>query len=65
MIIERDARFEREWRRYGLKFTCEDCACWDPNRDRCAHGYPTSKHRATRYEDPEAPLLFCKEFEAL
>lgn len=30
----------------------------------CAHGYPTDEHREARYDDPEALLVFCKEWES-
>ena len=29
----------------------------------CAHGFPTHRHRKSRYDDPTAALLFCKNFE--
>lgn len=63
MIIEQDERFRREREKYRLRFNCEDCALFDPRTERCAHGYPVHKHRAARYEDPDANLLFCKEFD--
>jgi hypothetical protein len=63
MIIEQDERFREERRRYRLRFTCEDCALFDEARERCAHGYPTERHRAARYADPTARILFCKEFD--
>lgn len=65
MIIEQDERFRRERARYRLRFTCEDCALFDPQTERCAHGFPTERHRTARYDDPDARLLFCKEFELL
>ena len=65
MIIEQDERFRQERARFRLRFNCEDCALFDPNTERCAHGYPVENHRAARYEDPEARLLFCKDFELI
>ncbi|MFW6067907.1 MAG: hypothetical protein ACOC97_06190 [Myxococcota bacterium] len=63
MIIPQDARFRREWEAYRLRFNCEDCSLFDPDRGACAHGYPTAGHRASRYDDPAADLLFCKDFD--
>jgi hypothetical protein len=62
MKVEQDARFRAERVRFRLKWTCEDCALFDP-RAGCAHGFPTHRHRSSRYEDPTADLLFCKDFE--
>lgn len=63
MKILQDEAFRAERERFALRFTCEDCALWDPATDRCAHGFPTHEHRATRYDDPHASVVFCKEFE--
>jgi hypothetical protein len=44
---------------------CEDCALFDeaqPERARCAHGYPTAPHRRPTAEG--TPVNFCKDFEA-
>ncbi|HEY8429927.1 MAG TPA: hypothetical protein VIL20_16205 [Sandaracinaceae bacterium] len=59
-----DARFREERSRLGFRFTCEDCAFFDPAAESCSHGYPTGEHRAARYEDPSAGLVFCKEWES-
>lgn len=48
---------------FGLRFTCEDCTYFDPQRERCTHGYPTHEHRASRYAGDGDELIFCKEFE--
>jgi hypothetical protein len=54
---------------FVLRFTCEFCTYFDPTRERCTHGYPTTEHRLARYASPdtepsaEAQLIFCKEFE--
>lgn len=70
MRIPQDARFRREREAFGLKFTCEDCSHFDPRpraerggRSACCHGYPTDGHREARYADPDADLLFCKDFD--
>lgn len=64
MRIAQDARFRAERARFSLRFGCEDCAMFDPNAGACAHGFPTSEHREARYDDPDALLVFCKEWEA-
>ncbi len=55
--------FRAERARYTLRFTCEHCTYFDVERQRCTHGYPNSAHREARYEAPDEPLLFCKDFE--
>lgn len=62
MILPQDALFREEAERFRLRWHCEDCALFDPEGERCSHGYPSERHRAARYEDPDAELLFCKEF---
>jgi hypothetical protein len=57
-------RFDAERRRFALAFTCEGCAHFDPDAERCASGYPTEDHRLARYDrDPEAEVVFCKDFD--
>jgi hypothetical protein len=63
MIIPQDEQFRREREQYALRFNCEDCAMFEPANGSCAHGYPTERHRKARYEDPDANVLFCKEFD--
>jgi hypothetical protein len=63
MIVPQDAIFRDERERYRLRFTCEDCALFDDRDRSCAHGYPTADHRTVRYLDPEAPIIFCKDFD--
>ena len=62
MKVEQDARFREQRERFHLKWNCEDCVLFDSDAG-CAHGFPTHRHRASRYEDPNADLLFCKDFE--
>lgn len=64
MRIAQDARFREERALHVLRFTCEHCAMFDPVEPACAHGYPTAEHRAAHYDDPEAQLVFCKEWES-
>jgi hypothetical protein len=61
--IPQDERFRAERARHALRFTCEDCAMWDPDRDACAHGYPTREHRLPRYRDAGTDVVFCKDWD--
>jgi len=56
-------RFHAERAHFALRFTCEDCAMWDPDREQCAHGYPPEDHRHARYDRPDVELVFCKDFQ--
>jgi hypothetical protein len=47
--------FRAERVRFELRFTCEHCTYFDPERERCTHGYPTAEHRDARYREPAAP----------
>lgn len=65
MIVPADALFRAERDAHHLRMHCEDCALFDaaqPERTRCAHGYPTEPHRRPSAEG--APINFCKDFEA-
>ncbi len=37
--------FRDDCARFALRFTCEDCALFDPDRELCSHGFPTDEHR--------------------
>jgi hypothetical protein len=63
MMFERDETFVSQIARFRLRWHCEDCVCFDPASERCAHGFPTAKHRAATDDDPNAPVAFCKEHE--
>lgn len=65
MKLPQDATFRTQRDRHALRFTCEHCALFDDVRERCAHGFPTDEHRALRYADPEAHVVFCKDFELI
>lgn len=56
-----DSRLRLEAAKYELRFTCPDCAHFDPDEERCAEGYPTDEHRDTQLLGEE--ILFCKLFE--
>ncbi len=63
--IEMNARFRDEARRFDLRFCCEDCANWHPDREACSILYPSEPHRRThvdQLEDGER-LYFCKMYE--
>lgn len=55
--------FAEQRQRYELRFTCEHCAYFVADDGRCSHGYPNQEHRAARYEQGSAELVFCKDFE--
>jgi hypothetical protein len=57
-----DQRFREEARRFQLAFTCEACAYFAPESQRCSNGYPNHAHRA-RPLNSQQELEFCKEFE--
>jgi hypothetical protein len=48
--------------RFELRFTCEDCAHYAPDRRACSHGYPVEPHQGVVLERV-VELEFCKEFE--
>ena len=56
-------------RRFGLRFTCDDCGHFDRAPAACRHEWPTASHRRERYRLPAgepgaaAEVVFCKEFE--
>jgi len=63
MKIPQDERFREERERYRLRFCCEDCGLFSEADRRCVHGFPTVEHRRLRYLDPEAAVVYCKEFD--
>ncbi len=56
-----DERLQREAAANALRHRCDDCVHFDVERERCAHGYPTTEHRAVLV--PGELIVFCKEFE--
>ncbi len=62
MKLTADARFLGERARFSLRLHCEDCALFDVERAKCAHGYPTAEHRQPT-EGLESSVVFCKDFE--
>jgi hypothetical protein len=66
MHIEVGPEFQRQRRRFDLRFCCEDCTFLDRVHDRCVHGWPDREHRRAHYEGLErGEVVFCKEFELL
>jgi hypothetical protein len=59
-----DERLRREVRVYALRFTCDACAAFDPESERCAYGFPTAPHRTSELEGADE-VVFCKAFELL
>lgn len=57
-----DARLRAEARTFALRFACEDCVHFDPERRACVHGY-IERPSATDFEPGSPPMAFCKEFE--
>jgi hypothetical protein len=55
--------FHRQRERFSLRFTCEECALFDAERELCSHGYPTEEHRQAYYEQRDALIVLCKDFE--
>lgn len=62
MITKIDERLRREAECFGLRFRCEECAHFAPERAACGNGYPTEPHRGVKLGE-RASLEFCKEFE--
>jgi hypothetical protein len=61
-----DARLATEASRFALRFACEDCVHFAPERERtCAHGWPLRLRRSALDLAPSAggAVDFCKEFE--
>lgn len=50
-----------EVERFGLRYTCDDCAHFVD--DRCAHGYPRGERK--RPLTVGEHIEFCKEFDAI
>jgi len=63
--VPQDERFRIERARFHLRFVCEECALFDPETAACAHGFPTDEHRKDRLADPDALIVFCKEFDLM
>ena len=64
MRTEITPQFREEVERFQLRFTCEACVHFAPERRACANGYPNEAHLGTNLERSES-LEFCKEFELL
>jgi hypothetical protein len=61
--LPQQASFRLQRECFVLRYTCEHCALFDPEAERCAHGFPTDEHRLAYYARHDVPLVFCKDFE--
>ncbi len=57
-----DDTLRAEAAEFRLRFTCEHCVHFVPERTACAHGYPAAAHHALDLA-VRTELEFCKEFE--
>jgi hypothetical protein len=57
-----DDTLRAEAAEFRLRFTCEHCVHFVPERAACAHGYPAAAHHALDLA-ARSELEFCKEFE--
>jgi hypothetical protein len=57
-----DQSLRDEASRYRLRFTCGDCANYDPARRACVFEYPVEPHERVDLEQV-THLYFCKSFE--
>lgn len=57
-----DDTLRAEIAEYRLRFTCEHCVHFVPERVACEHGYPVAAHHALDLVERRT-LEFCKEFE--
>lgn len=57
-----DGRLRAEAAHFALRFGCESCAHFEPERRGCGNGYPTAPHLGVDLARVES-LEFCKEFE--
>ena len=63
MITPVDRQLREQAKRFNLRFSCEHCVAFDPERRRCAHSYPNDAHMAVDLSRAQH-VVFCKEFEA-
>ena len=62
MITRVDARLRLEAERYSLRFGCEQCVAFDPDRGVCVHAYPNEDHVGIDLSKVDS-VVFCKQFE--
>jgi hypothetical protein len=58
--LDVDARFLEEFRRFALRFSCEDCEHFDAPVERCSFAYPAEPRREHLRH---LTLELCKSFE--
>ena len=61
MRLPRTEVFDEESARFRLQFCCEECGHFDRSSERCAHEWPSERHR--REQADPGLIDFCKEFE--
>ena len=57
-------RLLSEARAYTLAWTCDDCAYFREDTERCSHSYPETVRRGASPLRLGDTVAFCKEFEA-
>ncbi len=55
-----DSRLLDEAARFAFRFSCDDCAHFDADRERCSLGYPAAPRRDAL---ERAHLELCKDFD--
>jgi hypothetical protein len=59
-LVDDALRDEAVW--YRLRFGCQDCAHFNPEKQSCAEGFPNAPHLDVRFEKGTL-IEFCKSFE--
>jgi hypothetical protein len=62
MLTPVDERLREEVRVFRLRFTCRDCAHFDPEVPACSNGFPCEPHENAELAG-RSVLAFCKAFE--
>jgi hypothetical protein len=62
MLSVVDERLRTEAEQFELRFGCEACAHFEPERALCGDGFPTEPHRGIRLAAARS-VMFCKGFE--
>jgi hypothetical protein len=55
-----DASLRREATQFSFRFACDDCAHFDPDRERCSFGFVAAPRRDALNRDS---IESCKTFE--
>jgi hypothetical protein len=57
-----DEALRAEAAHFRLRFSCEHCAHFEPERGVCGEGFPNGSHRDVPLETARR-IVFCKSFE--